>query len=72
MGDLVNEALGERRLGDQQREPVFLLDHEQRMHARGDRAVDVSADLGALPGEPAKPAAQQLENLIGGQRRDQR
>ena len=72
IGDLLDELLDERRLGLQQGEPVVLLDQEQPGHALAQRVVDQCADLGALLGEPAVPAAQQRDDLARWQRRDQR
>jgi hypothetical protein len=52
--DLLDEPLDERGLGIQRSEPVLLFDLEQRMQAPGRRAVDLVADLGALPGQPVQ------------------
>jgi hypothetical protein len=67
----LDEPLDEQRLGVQQRGPVLLLDHKQRVHAWGQGAVDQAADLDALGGEPAQPPAQQLDGLAWWQRPDQ-
>ena len=52
VGDALDELLDERGLGVEQREPVVLLDEEQRVDATLDRAVDQLADAGPLAGEP--------------------
>src|SRR5215831_12897296 len=72
VGDLPDEPLDERGLGVQQREPVLLLDQEQRGHALGKGALDDGLDLGALRGQPGEPLPEQGENLAGWQRADQR
>src|SRR6185437_15435002 len=72
VGDLPDEPLDERGLGVQQGEPVLLLDEEQRGHALGEGARDDGLDLGALRGQPGEPLPEQLQNLAGRQRADQR
>ena len=64
VGDAPGQLAGERGVGVQQRDPVLLLDEEQRMHAAGQRAVDQLADLRPPCGEPVQPAPQQRDGLI--------
>jgi hypothetical protein len=72
LGDAFDELLDEGGIGVQHGKPVVLLDQEQRVHPGGERRVDQVADLGALLGEPALPAAQQLDHIARWKRPDQR